>query len=362
MAIADGTLAAVALDPDALDPATWLISGGRPHDAGAPLNHPITPASNFEHGADRVYSRSDATEGWEALEAVLGGLEAAAALVFGSGMAAVASVFDLVPVGGAVVIPDDCYHGVAQIADEGAAAGRWSVTRLDMADTSAWIDAMAGAALVWAESPTNPLLTVADLASIGAAPRDPSCLLAVDNTFATPLRQRPLDLGADIAMQSTTKMIGGHSDLLGGVLTTTNADLLARLRTSRSLLGASPGALEIFLTLRGVRTMAMRLDRAEANAAHLVERLRDHGGVANVRYPGFGSMISFDLADAEAADAMCERLQVIRHATSLGGVESLIERRGRYAGQAHLPAGLVRLSVGCEAPGDLWADLGRALA
>lgn len=351
----------MALDPEALDPATWLVSAGRPHDAGAPLNHPIAPASNFEHGADRVYSRSDATEAWEALEAVLGGLESADALVFGSGMAAVAAVFDLVPVGGSVVIPDDCYHGVAQIADEGAAAGRWTVARLDISDTDTWVEALGGASLVWAESPTNPLLTVADLETIGGAPRDPGTLLVVDNTFATPLRQRPLDLGADIAMQSTTKMIGGHSDLLGGLLTTTRADLLIRLRTSRTLLGASPGALETFLALRGVRTMAMRLDRAEANAAHLVERLRDHSGVSNVRYPGFGSMISFDLPDAETADAVCGRLQVIRHATSLGGVESLIERRSRYAGQAHLPPGLLRLSVGCEAPTDLWADLERAL-
>lgn len=350
------------LDPDALDPATWLVSGGRPHEAGAPLNHPITPASNFEHGTDRIYSRSDATGGWEALEEVLGGLERARALTFGSGMAAVASVFDLVPVGGHVVIPDDCYHGVALVADQGAAAGRWTLRRLGMDDTDAWAEAMADASLAWAESPTNPLLNVADLAAIGRAPRGDDCVVVVDNTFATPLRQQPLDLGADIAMQSTTKMIGGHSDLLGGVLTTRDDSLYDRLQSSRTLLGASPGALETFLALRGVRTMAMRLDRAEANAAHLVERLRVHRGVANVRYPGFGSMISFDLPDAASADALCEGLQIIRHATSLGGIESLIERRSRYAGQAHLPAGLVRLSVGCEAAEDLWSDLEQALA
>lgn len=349
------------LDPDNLDPATWLVAAGRPDDPGAPLNHPITPASNFEHGAERVYSRSDATEAWEALERVLGGLENADALVFGSGMAAVAVVFDLVPAGGHVVVPDDCYHGVAQIAHEGAERGRWSLERLDMADTGAWIDAVAEASLVWAESPTNPLLTVADLAAIGAAPRRPGCLLAVDNTFATALRQQPLELGADIAMQSTTKMIGGHSDLLGGVLTTRDDSLLEQLRTGRTLLGASPGALETFLALRGLRTMAMRLERAEANARDLVDRLHAHAGVENVRYPGFGTMISFDLPDAETADAMCAALRIIRHATSLGGVESLIERRSRYAGQAHLPPGLLRLSVGCEAAADLWADLEQAL-
>jgi len=351
----------VPLDPHDLDPTTWLISGGRPHAFGAPLNHPITPASTFEHGDDRIYSRSDATEGWEALETVLGGLEQAEALVFGSGMAAVSAVFDLVPVGGRVVIPDDCYHGVADTAEHGEATGRFTMTKLAMDDTAAWIAAQESADLVWAESPTNPLLTVADLDAICSAHRRPGCLLVVDNTFATALRQQPLAAGADVCMQSTTKFIGGHSDLLGGVLTTRDPELLAALRARRTRLGASPGALEVFLSLRGVRTMAMRLDRAEANARSLVEHLAEHPAVANVRYPGFGAIISFDLPDAATADRVCGALTVIRHATSLGGVESMIERRSRYAGQAHLPPGLVRMSVGCEAAADLWADLERAL-
>ncbi|MGB1631336.1 MAG: trans-sulfuration enzyme family protein [Acidimicrobiales bacterium] len=351
----------MALDPRNLDPTTWLISGGRPVDAGAPLNHPIVPASTFEHGGDRIYSRSDATEGWEALEAVVGGLEQAEALVFGSGMAAVSAVFDLVPVGGHVVIPDDCYHGVAETAEQGVATGRFTMTKLPMDATWEWVAAQETADLVWAESPTNPLLTVADLEAICDAPRRHECLLVVDNTFATALRQQPLALGADVCMQSTTKFIGGHSDLLGGVLTTRNPDLLAALRTRRARLGASPGALEVFLMLRGIRTMAMRLDRAEENAGALAEHLRSHAAVSHVRYPGFGAVISFDLADGAMADRCCAALQIIRHATSLGGVESMIERRGRYAGQAHLPAGLLRMSVGCEAAADLWADLRQAL-
>lgn len=351
----------MALDPRDLDPTTWLISGGRPHVEGGPLNHPITPASTFEHGAERIYSRSDATEGWEALEAVLGGLEQADALLFGSGMAAVSAVFDRVPVGGHVVIPDDCYHGVADTAEQGAAGGRFSMAKLPMDATAAWIEAQQTADLVWAESPTNPLLTLADLDAICGATRAPGCVLVVDNTFATALRQQPLAAGADLCMQSTTKFIGGHSDLLGGVLTTRDADLLAELRNRRTRLGASPGALEVFLALRGVRTMAMRLDRAEANARQLVDHLAGHRSVSGVRYPGFGAVISFDLADAATADRVCAALTIIRHATSLGGVESMIERRGRYAGQAHLPPGLVRMSVGCEAADDLWADLEQAL-
>ena len=163
------TLARVSLDPAALDPTTWVVSAGRPQAAGQPLNHPITPASNFEHGSERVYSRSDATESWEALETVLGGLEDAEALVFASGMAAVSAVFELVPVGGHVVIPDDCYHGVANTAQDGAAAKRWTVTTLPVDDTSAWIDALGTADLVWSESPTNPLLIEADLDAIGRA-------------------------------------------------------------------------------------------------------------------------------------------------------------------------------------------------
>lgn len=340
---------------------TWVVSAGRPHAPGAPLNHPITPASNFEHGADRVYSRSDATEAWEALEDVLGGLEDATALVYGSGMAAVAAVFDLVPTGGHVVIPDDCYHGVAKMADDGVERRRFSAERLAVDDTEAWLDALGRADLVWTESPTNPMLTVADLATIGSAARREGCLLVVDNTFATALRQRPLDLGAEVVMQSTTKFIGGHSDLLGGVLTARDDAVVERLRSARTQLGASPGALETFLTLRGVRTMALRLDRAEANARGLVERLVVDPRVDTVRYPGWGAIVSFDLADAESADTMCSSLSVIRHATSLGGVESTIERRGRYAGQEHLPAGLVRLSVGCESLDDLWNDLDRSL-
>jgi len=200
----------------------------------------------------------------------------------------------------------------------------------------------------------------------------------VDNTFATPLNQRPLTLGADLAVQSVTKFIGGHSDLLGGVVSAREPRLVAALRQARDLAGATPGTLETFLAVRGARTLALRLERAQRNAMELAERLANHRSVALTRYPGlpshpthdaarrllegFGTIISFDVrGDASTADAVCASLRLIQHATSLGAVESTIERRARVPGQEHLPASLLRLSVGIEALEDLWADLDRAL-
>jgi cystathionine gamma-synthase len=223
-----------------------------------------------------------------------------------------------------------------------------------------------------------PLLTVGDLDTICAAPRKPGAILGVDNTFATPINQRPLGLGADVAVQPVTKFLGGHSDLLGGVVTVRDANLLAALRQSRELTGATPGTLEAFLAVRRARTLALRLDRAQHNAMILAERLARHPNVALTRYPGlashptheaarrqlkgFGTIISFDVrGKADAADAVCRGLQLIQHATSLGAVESTIERRASIPGQEHLPPTLLRLSVGIEAVEDLWTDLDRAL-
>jgi len=228
------------------------------------------------------------------------------------------------------------------------------------------------------ESPSNPLLVVADLRAIGAAPRKPSALLAVDNTFATALNQKPLDLGADVSFQSATKFIGGHSDLLAGLVTVRRNDLLTGLHQSRELNGATPGALEAFLAVRGARTMALRLERAQASAMILADRLSSHPGVACTRYPGlsshpthsiaraqlkgYGTIISFDVrGDAAAADKVCASVRLIQHATSLGAVESTIERRAGIPGQEHLPPSLLRLSVGIENVDDLWADLDAAL-
>jgi cystathionine gamma-synthase len=365
-----------ASDPSSVE--SWLVSAGRDRRPGSPLNVPPFPASNFVLGERRSYSRDDGTPSWEALEEIVGGLEGGSSVSFASGMAGIAAIFDQLHTGSVVALSDDCYQAVAGIAKAGQSRGRWTVHRVAVADTARWIEMCGVADLIWLESPSNPLLTVADLDAICAAPRKRGAILGVDNTFATPLNQRPLGLGADVAMQSATKFIGGHSDLLSGVVTVRDANLLAALRQARELAGATPGALETFLAVRGARTLALRLERAQRNAMTLAERLARHPNVTLTRYPGlashpthaaarrqlkgFGTIISFDVrGDASAADAVCAGLQLIQHATSLGAVESTIERRASIPGQEHLPPSLLRLSVGIEAVEDLWTDLDRAL-
>ena len=359
---------------------TWAVMGGRPAPtAGAPLNMPPVLASNFELGSGRAYSRDDATATWEALEELLGGLEGGSAVAFASGMGAAAAILDLLPVGATVALPDDCYQGVAGLVAAGAEAGRWRAVRVAVEDTAGWLEVALRADLLWLESPSNPLLAVADLPAVCAARRKPDALLAVDSTLATPLVQRPLELGADLVVHSATKYLGGHSDLLLGAAVARSDALARRLRERRELAGATPGALEAYLATRGVRTLALRLERASASAARLTEQLGEHPEVPVVRYPGhdghpthatarrfmrgFGAVVPFDVhGGAERADAVCRSLRIIRHATSLGGVESTLERRAAIPGQTHLPPGLLRLSVGCEHVDDLWADLDQALA
>lgn len=368
------------LERSQVEPETWAVMAGRGMPGtGAPLNVPPVLASNFELGSERAYSRDDATPTWEAFEELLGGLEGGEAVAFASGMGAAASVFDLMPVGATVVLGDDCYQGVSGLAEAGAALGRWRLERVGVGDTARWLELAAGADLVWLESPSNPLLAVADLPAICSAPRRPDALVVVDSTFATPLVQRPLELGADLVMHSATKYLGGHSDLLLGAVVAASNERAGQLRKRRELAGATPGALESYLALRGMRTLPLRLRHASAAAADLAERLAQHDAVEVVRYPGradhpthetargfmagFGAVVSFDVeGGAEPADAVCRAVRIIRHATSLGGVESTIERRAAIPGQTHLPPGLLRLSVGCEHPADLWRDLEQALA
>jgi len=361
-----------------IKPESWLVTAGRASEPGAPLNVPLIPASNFIIGTGRGYSREDGTQTWEALEEIVGGLESGKAVAFASGMAAIAAVFDQLATGAVVVLPDDCYHGVSSLTAAGVERQRWSVQRVAVDDTAGWIHACTVADLIWLESPSNPLLHVADLETICAAPRKPGAIVAVDNTFATPLNQQPLEFGATVSLQSATKFIGGHSDLLSGVATTKDDAVWHALRTSRELTGATPGALEAFLAVRGARTLALRLQRAQQTAMTLSERLATHRLVTRVRYPGlpshpthetarrvlkgFGTIISFDLlGGAEIADAVCRNVKLIRHATSLGAVESTIERRAVIPGQEHLPPSLLRLSVGIEDADDLWSDLDAAI-
>jgi cystathionine gamma-synthase len=358
--------------------ATRLVSAGRPTEPGSALNVPLVPASNFIIGGKNEYARDDGTPTWEALEEIVGGLESGQAVAFASGMAAIAAAFDQLHTGSVVALPDDCYQGVAGLAAAGAERGRWRVQRIAVDDTAGWIAACATADLVWLESPSNPLLTVADLQAICAAPRKPGTLVAVDSTLATPLNQRPLEMGASVSIQSATKFIGGHSDLLAGVASTRDATLLKALRHTRELTGATPGTLEAFLAVRGVRTLALRLERAQQSAMTLAERLVQHPQVALVRYPGlpshpthavarrvlagFGTLISFDLrGDAALADRSCRNTRIIHHATSFGAVESTMERRAAVPGQGHLPPTLLRLSVGIEDVEDLWRDLDQAI-
>jgi cystathionine gamma-synthase len=365
-------------DKRGLSSESWVVSAGRPSTPGASLNTPLVPASAFILGSEDAYSRDDGTPTWEALERVVGGLEGGEAVAFASGMAAVSAVFEGLDAGSHIVWPDDCYQGVSGVIEAGRQRGFWAAERLDPQDTEAWIEAGRSADLLWLESPSNPLLVVANLAAICAAERKPGSLLAIDNTLATPINQRPLYLGADLSVHSVTKHIGGHSDLLCGIVVARDPGRLEQLRAARELGGATPGALEAYLATRGVRTLALRLERAQANAGVLAERLAAHTAVERVRYPGLPShpshdlareqlagyctLISFDLVGgAEAADRACGQVELIRHATSFGGVESTMERRAAVPGQEHLPPGLVRLSVGIEGVDELWADLDRAL-
>jgi cystathionine gamma-synthase len=381
-------------------PATAVVHLGRPaHQPGSPVNPPVVLSSTFYQGGDTVYARDD-NPSWLALEAALGTLEGGRALIFASGMAAVAAVVETLPVPGRVVVAGDAYNGTRRFLMDVAERGRLRFHTVDVADTAATLGACSAVVeapgrpsgradqfgahgLLWLESPTNPLLAVADLPAIIDGAHALGMDVAVDNTFATPLLQRPLDLGADVVVHSATKLLSGHSDVILGAAVTARADLVEALARRRSLHGAIAGAWDAWLTLRGLRTLAVRLDRAQASAAELARRLQSHPGASRVRYPGlddhpghelarrqmkgFGSMVSFEVggggpAGAQAAEGVAEAVRLITAGTSLGGVESLIERRARWEGEEDLPPGLLRLSVGIEDVEDLWADLEQAFA
>lgn len=365
-------------DNEPMHPDTWLISQGRPTESGDPLNYQPTMASNFRLPGDRYYNRTEGTETAAALEELVGGLEGGRSLAFSTGMAAVAAVFDSLPVGSTLVIPEDPYHATNGLAVEGEKQGRWTVLRLDLADTDAWVSAAATADLLWVETPANPLMTVADLPVICSAQRKDGCLVAVDGTFATPIVQKPLELGADISMHSATKFIGGHSDLMAGVLTVTDDSIYDDLWSRRVRLGSTIGGLEAFLAIRGARTLGLRMERSMHNAGLLAERLEAHPQIARVRYPGlpshdthdhaakfmdgFGAMMSLEVeGTGERASAVVEHTTIINNATSLGGIESTWERRALIPGQETMPPTLIRFSVGCENVDDLWADITAAL-
>ncbi len=373
------------MSSESLAPATIAVTAGRPPRVqGGPVNAPIVLSSTYVSqgapGEELLYTRSG-TETWQDFEAALAALEGAArpAIVMGSGMAAVAAALAAVPHGGVLVVPRHAYQVSLGFADDLAARRAVEVRRVDIADTDQVVTALDGADVALLESPTNPMLEVADLPALIAAAKERGVRTVVDNTFATPLVQRPLELGADVVLHSVTKYLAGHSDVVMGALLTNDPAVEAELRGYRTLHGAIAGPMEVWLALRGLRTLHLRVERAQANAAELARRLADHPAVAEVRHPslpadpghdratrlmgGYGAIIGLrPVGGAAAADAVVAALRLWVPATSLGGVESTLERRRRFATESvTVPEDLLRMSVGVEDVEDLWADLDRAL-
>lgn len=351
------------MDSHDVHPETLLVAGGRPRRApGAALSSPVTFTSTYVAGSEPDYARVG-NPTWSAFEEVLGGLEGGSALAFASGMGAISAAVSLCPTDGTVVAGRHVYSGTGGLLEELAADGRIRLRRVPIDDTEQVRAALPGADLLWLESPSNPMMELADLPALCAAARSAGVITVCDNTFMTPVLQRPLELGADVVVHSVTKFLSGHSDVVMGATVTSDAKLANRLLTRRTLGGAIPGPMETFLALRGMRTLGVRMERSCATAALLAERLGQHPAVRRVRYPGTGAMISLELTGGRpAAERLEDEVRVWTNATSLGGVESLLERRRRHPLEpASVPEGLVRLSVGIEHPEDLWADLARAL-
>lgn len=337
-----------------MDLATVAVTAGRPDRVpDAPLNEPVEFASALVAGGEVEYARHDARNS-RAFEAVLGALEGGHAVLFASGMAAVSAVLDVF--GPATVSTPPVIYPGTRAALERRGIGQ-------------------GPDLTWLETPSNPDLRVYDIAAAADSPAP----TVVDNTFATPLGQRPLLLGADVVVHSVSKYLSGHSDLILGAVICRDEDLAAQFRTHREIDGAIPGPMEAWLALRGVRTLDVRLRRASGNAGVLAARLQEHPRVDEVIWPGLSSHPDHDLAmrqmhlmtpmlgliprgGAPAAERLCAATRLWTHATSLGGVESTLERRRRHAFESPLvDEALLRLSVGIEHVEDLWEDLDAAL-
>lgn len=346
-----------------LHPETYAITSARPKsEAGASLNVDISLNSTFQAGAGLGYGRYG-NETWKALESAISEFEGGETLAFSSGMAAISAVFAILPVGAPLVASNQGYSGVMTLLKTFHESGRLEVRFVDVTNTQEVISALKGAAMLWLESPTNPCLDLADLPTLISAAKKMNIGVGVDNTFATPLVQKPLDMGADIVMHSVTKFLAGHSDVVLGSLSTKDPALYKRLEDARKFNGAIAGPFEAWLALRGIRTFVMRFEKAQNNAKYLVEQMANDKRISRVRYPGFGAMISFEIVgDADDAERVCAASTIITHATSLGGVESLWERRRRWEIESHVvPENLIRLSVGCENSGDLWDDIAKAL-
>ncbi|HET6848188.1 MAG TPA: PLP-dependent aspartate aminotransferase family protein [Gaiellales bacterium] len=360
---------------------TRLVQASR--EPGAGLAPSLERAVTFHNmplaEGGSPYGRSQAPVAAEA-EALLGDLEQATALLFASGMTAwTALCLAVARPGRPVAIPTIGYYGYETHAQTVLEPFGIEVRRYAATDLDALGEAADGASVTLTESPLNPTLDVIDIAAAAGAAHAGGGLLVCDNTASSPMLQLPLDMGADVTLQSGTKYLAGHSDTLAGVLAMRDAELAERIRHVRSETGMVLGPDPSWLLLRGLRTLAVRVQRQSATALEIAGRLESHPAVTAVCYPGlashpghelaarqmrggFGCLIAFQLATAEGAEAVERHLQVIHPATSLGSVESLIERRDRIEPPGRIAPGLLRLSIGLEHPDDLWADLEQALA
>ena len=360
--------------------STRAVTAGRPPRADdSPLNTPISLNSTFTAGGPIGYGRYG-NDTWSATESAISALEGGRSLIFSSGMAAISAAFSILPWGARIFASNQGYSGVMTLLDQYSKSGRLKVSLVDISHTDEVLAQLPGADLLWLESPTNPCLDVAELPQLISAAKAAKILVMVDNTFATALTQRPLEMGADVVMNSVTKFLSGHSDVLMGSLSTNSAELFASLESSRKFNGSIAGPFEAWLALRGIRTFPLRFAQSCKSAQELAQRLSAHPKVSRVRYPGlvtdsqherakkfmatYGAVLSFEvIGSGHDADRVCDSSSIITHATSLGGVESLWERRRRWPIESpSVPETLIRFSVGCEDVEDLWEDIQRALS
>ena len=352
-----------------------VVAAGRPEKKpdGA-LNPAIALNSTFHEGGPIGYGRYG-NEAWSALEEAISVLEGGKTLIFSSGMAAISSVFSLLPQGAIIVAAENGYQGTTTMLKKMHEAKKLEVRFVNLPNTDEVLKALPGAQMLYLESPTNPAIEVVDLPVVIAAGKKTGSIVVVDSTLATPMVQNPLALGADIALHSVTKYLSGHSDILLGCVVTNDESIFERVEQARRYGGAIPGPFEAWIALRGLRTFALRMQRSQENATELAKRLEKDPRVLRVRYPGlasdpyheraksfmkgFGAMISFEVkADIAQIDKMCNSSTLITNATSLGGVESIWERRRRWATESHtIPENLIRFSVGIENVDDLWSDI-----
>ena len=346
-------------------PSTRAVQAGLPEPAqGEPfLPGPVFAAPFHLQGpadATRFSYQRYTNPTWENLEAAVGELEGGEVLFFASGMAAVTAVaVSALRPGDVLVAPSDAYPGIRSIALEHLKP-RGVEVRLVPTEESAVREALHGASMVWVESPSNPGLEMLDLVLLANEAHAAGATFVVDNTLAGPLRQRPLELGADVSVSSASKSLTGHSDLVLGYVAATDVEWVDALRSWRATTGAIPGAFEAWLAHRSLATLAVRLERQEANAAALVEALRLRDDVEDVRWPRVGSVLCFTLADADRAQAFLDAATLVTEATSFGGLHSTAERRARW-GTDNVPDGFIRFSVGIEDEADLLADVAQAL-